>query len=414
VKLAYLLSAYPMTSSTFIRREIEALERSGVPVQRYATRHWDQRLVEPLDIAERARTHYLLTGNVAGLLRAFFLELITHPAQLARGLRLWIRLCANKREVSARLAAYLLQACYFRRRAHREGIGHVHCHFATNATAIAMLARAMGGPSYSFTCHGPDEFVNADASSLRMKVEHARFVVAISHYSKVQLLRASGMAFMAKICIVRCGVDLREFDHQADFRDVDAAFVCVGRLCPQKAQVLIPRALASIRDEFPAVRVDFVGDGESRGDLERAIVECGVAENVALHGWQDGAAVKKLLAGSRALLLPSFAEGLPVVIMESFALGRPVLSTFIAGIPELLDEHCGWIFPAGSVDDLAEAMRSALRATPARLAEMGGEARTRVERWHDLAKNVASLQVHFAEALSDARASAGQRVGEAP
>ena len=402
MKLAYLLSAYPMTSTTFIRREIEALERLGTSVQRYAVRHWDQRLVEPLDIAEQARTHYLLTGNLASLIGAFFLELVTHPAGLSRGVGRWVRLCANKREVSARLVAYLLQACYFRRRTRRDSIGHVHCHFATNATAVAMLARAMGGPSYSFTCHGPDEFVNADASSLRLKVEHARFVVAISHYCRVQVLRASGMAFMAKICIVRCGVDLGEFGLQADFRAVDAAFVCVGRLCPQKAQVLIPRAIAKIRDEFPAVRVDFVGDGESRADLERAIADCDVAAHVALHGWQDTAMVKKLLAGSRALLLPSFAEGLPIVIMESFALGRPVLSTFIAGIPELLDESCGWIFPAGSIDELAEAMRSALRATPDQLAGMASEGRARVERWHDLGENVATLHERFAEALLDA------------
>ena len=402
MKMAYLLSAYPMTSSTFIRREIEELERSGIPVQRYAVRHWGGRLVEPLDIVEQARTHYLLTGNVAGLLGAFFIELVTNPVGLARGIGLWLRLCANKREISARLVAYLLQACYFRRRTRRDGIGHVHCHFATNATAVAMLTRAMGGPSYSFTCHGPDEFLNADASSLRLKVEHARFVVAISHYCRVQVLRASGMAFMAKICIVRCGVDLGEFGRQADFPAVDAAFVCVGRLCPQKAQVLIPSAIARIRDEFPAVRVDFVGDGESRADLERAIVECNVSANVALHGWQSSAVVKKLLAGSRALLLPSFAEGLPVVIMESFALGRPVLSTFIAGIPELLDESCGWIFPAGSVEDLAEAMRSALRATPAQLAEMASHGRDRVERWHDLDQNVASLRERFEKALSDA------------
>lgn len=396
MKIAYLLNSYPMTSTTFIRREMAALEQLGLEVRRYAVRHWDQRLVEPLDIAEQRQTHYLLSGNVARVIGAFLLELLAHPLQVGRAVALWLRLCANERALSPRLVAYLLQAGYFRRRTRADGIGHVHAHFATNATAVAMLAHAMGGPTYSFTSHGPDEFADAETISLRLKVERAAFVVAISQFCRMQLVRVAGMACWDKIVISRCGLQLDEFQPDFRFARDNHDFVCVGRLCPQKGQLLIPQAIAALRAEFPALRVHFVGDGESRAELERAIAECGVARHVELHGWQGSAFINDLLARSRALLLPSFAEGLPVAIMEAFALGRPVLSTYIAGIPELVDDRCGWIFPAGSVDELASAMRAALRASPADLTEKAREGRARVERFHDLRTITPALYRQFA------------------
>ena len=175
----------------------------------------------------------------------------------------------------------------------------------------------------------------------------------------------------------------------------------------QKGQLLIPRAIARLRGEFPGVRVHFVGDGDIRERLQRAIDECGVAQHVQLHGWQGGAVIRRLLGESRALLLPSFAEGLPIVIMEAFAAGRPVLSTFIAGIPELVDDRCGWIFPAGSIDDLVDAMRAALRASPEVLRAKAIEGRARVERLHDLRTLAATLRQCFVEVTRE-RAGEGE------
>jgi glycosyltransferase involved in cell wall biosynthesis len=330
------------------------------------------------------------------LIAAFFLELASNPVGLGRGIALWLRLCANKHEVSPRMFAYLLQACHFRRKARVDGITHVHAHFATNPTAVAMLAHVMGGPSYSFTAHGPDEFVDTASTSVELKIQRAAFVLAISQFCRVQLVRASGMEYWEKIRIAHCGLPLEDFTPEFTFSEENHDFVCIGRICPQKGQLLIPPAIALVRTEFPNVRVHFVGDGESRVELENAASEYGVAQHVVLHGWQHESAVKQLLAGSRALLLPSFAEGLPIVIMEAFALGRPVLSTFIAGIPELLDNKCGWIFPAGSVQDLAAAMRSALRAAPAVLVEKAREGRARVEQRHDLRTLSPDLRELFA------------------
>ena len=398
MKIAYVLNSYPMTSTTFIRREIEALEEAGLPIHRYAVRRWGETLVDALDIAEQGRTHYLMSGNLRRLVAAPFVQAFTNPAGLLRACLVWLRLCAERRELSPRLMAYLFQACYLRIQTKQEAITHVHSHFATNATAVAMLCHAMGGPTYSFTSHGPDEFADAKGISLALKVKRASFVVAISNFCRVQLALAAGVASWDRIVIARCGLKLVDFVPRYTFDADNQGFVCVGRLCPQKGQWLIPQAVAALKKEFPRIKVHFVGDGELREELEKRIAQHGVADHTVMHGWQSNAAIRELIANNRALILPSFAEGLPIVIMEALALGRPALSTYIAGIPELLDEDCGWIIPAGSEEALVEAMRAALTASPAELAAMARCGRKRVEASHDLQNIAADLRRCFEQA----------------
>ena len=400
LRIGYLMNSYPMTSTTFIRREIESLEALGLQIRRYAVRHWGEKLVDPLDVAEQERTHYLLTGNARALVLSFFVVFLTNPLGLLRGLALWLRVCRNSGALTIRHFAYLLQATYFYRRSRQDGLQHVHVHFSTNATTVAMLARRMGGVSYSFTAHGPDEFVDPTVSSLSLKVENAAFVAAISHYCKVLLVRFSSFAHWDKIVIVHCGLDVGDFRADFAFDEGNRSLVCVGRICPQKAQLLIPPALALLKSDFPDVKVHFVGDGESRPALEAAIERHGTQDMVALHGWMVNSEVRELLAESRALLLPSFAEGLPVVIMESLALGRPVISSYIAGIPELVDGSCGWLVPAGSIEGIASAIRAALTTSPEKLAEMGREGRRRIEAEHNLSTIAPKLCSAFAAAAS--------------
>lgn len=372
-----------MTSTTFIRREIEALEALGIEIRRYAIRGWPVALVDPRDIAEAQATEYLLTGNLAGLAAAFVRELVRNGGGIRRSLPAWLTL---RRDTGGlvRPAAYWMQAACLRQRAERDGIDHIHVHFATNATAVAMLARLMGGPSYSFTSHGPDEFRDAGRLSFGPKIAHARFVVAISEYCRGRLNGLGRAADAAKIHLARCGLALEEFPAPAPAcAEANQTFVCVGRLCPEKGQVQIPAAVAALAPRFPGLRVILVGDGESRPAIEAAIRAHDVGDRVILRGWAANAEVLALLRESRALMLPSFAEGLPIVIMEALALGRPVISTRIAGIPELLDDSCGWIVPPGDGAALAEAMRAALACTPAELASKGAAGRSRVLRLHD-------------------------------
>lgn len=397
MNVAYLMNAYPMTSTTFIRREIEALENVGLPINRHAVRTWGDDLVDPRDISEQAKTHYLLTRNVLGLVKASLREVFLNPRGVVRAGRVWIDLLRNSRGGIVKHIAYFMQAAYFRQVAEVEHVDHVHVHFATNATTVALLSRIMGGPGYSFTVHGPDELIDPARLSFGIKIEHAAFVVAISNYCRNLLLRFAPRGGGEKIIIARCAIALEEFADMCSTDSSNQTLVCVGRLCPQKGQVLIPGAVAKLRAEFPALRVILVGDGESRSAVEAAIASYGVGDIVEVKGWLANTEVLELVRNGRALLLPSYAEGLPVVIMEALASGRPVISTTIAGIPELVDDSCGWLFPPGDQEGLVAAIRAALECSPSVLARMGEAGRSRVASLHDR-RNLAQLLIERFEA----------------
>lgn len=395
MKLAYLMNTYPVTSATFIRREIAAIEANGVPVARFAIRRWGDRLVDPLDQAEVARTHYLMSGNMAGLLLAFLADLVTRPHRLARALPAWFGLVRAARGRIVPHVAYLMQAAALRRAAAKIGIDHIHCHYCTNTAAVAMLCRLTGGPRYSFTVHGPDELVDLPGAGIRAKIENAHAVVAITDYCRGRLAEHVDARTATRIHIVHCGLKLEDFPDTAG-PPAGSALVCVGRLCPQKGQVHIPAAVAAVRDRFPDLRVVLIGDGESRRDVEAEIARHGVGDRVTLAGWRSNAEVRAMLRDARALLLPSYAEGLPIVIMEAFALRRPALTTTIAGIPELVDASCGWLVPPGDHDALVAALTDAMAADETRLAAMGAEGRARVAQRHDLARIAPQLLALFA------------------
>ncbi|MEL6266299.1 MAG: glycosyltransferase [Pseudomonadota bacterium] len=400
MRIIYFLNTYPTTSQTFVRGEIRALEGMGVAITRVALRRADAPLVTGADREEQAATRYLLDRRLAlvlGLVR----EAVTNPGGFWRALGAWRRLVGRAGVSLGRLVAhgaYLAEAAALKRVAAETGATHVHTHFSSNSAAVALLAERLGGPGYSFTAHGPTDFYNRDAAAIDLKIRHARFVAAISHYCRTQLLQAAGIEgwddAMAKIRIVRCGVDLETFALQPPPAP-DAPIVHVGRLCVAKAQALIPAAVAGAAARHPDLRVELIGDGELRPMVEAAIAEHGVADRVTLLGWRSHAEVRDRVAAARAFLLPSFAEGIPVVIMEALALGRPVITTAIAGIPELVTPDCGWVVPAGDAEALGHALDEALGASPERLAEMGRAGRARVEAMHDQAANAATLKAAF-------------------
>jgi colanic acid/amylovoran biosynthesis glycosyltransferase len=401
LNIAYLMSTYPMTSTTFIRREIEALEELGVNIPRYAVREWDGALVDPRDVREKKRTLYLLTNSVRGLFVSSILTLLFNPVGLWRALKVWMKLLRNADGRYVKHFAYLMQATYFSRLTRLEKIDHVHVHFATNATTVALLARQLGGPSYSFTVHGPDELLEPVALSFSLKIEHAAFIVAISQFCKDFLQAYAPPDCSNKIVIARCGLALEEFNSDQPVQKSDHTLVCVGRLCPQKGQILIPKAAAQLKERFPDLKIILIGDGEIRRDLETEIKRCGVEDVVELRGWVENRSVLELVRSSRALLLPSFAEGLPVVIMEALALGTPVISTTIAGIPELVDENCGWLFPPGDEQGLVAAMQAALECPAEQLQRMSGAGRGRVSRLHDRRELARVLFEKFSQVVAE-------------
>ena len=393
MRIGYLMNTYPVTSATFIRREIAALEAEDMSVMRFAVRRWSEPLVDAADQAEAARVTYLLDPGGLRLAIGALREAIVNPRGMLRAIGGAWRLWRNAgRGALVRHVAYLLEAVELKARS--AGLSHIHAHFSTNTAAVALLSARLGGPGYSFTAHGPDEFVDPGPSSLAEKIAEARFVVAITQYARTRLALAGGMAHWDKLHVLRCGVDLDALT-PAPVPDADAPLLCIGRLCPQKAQLLLVRAFAEIKHTHPRARLVLIGDGETRNEIEAAIRTHGLEAQIALRGWADNAAVAQALADARALVLPSFAEGLPIVIMEALARGRPVVSTYIAGIPELVTPDCGWLVPAGDVDALTGALRQCLDANPAHLAAMGQAGRTRVMQAHDLRANVAQLRALF-------------------
>ena len=396
MKVGYLVNTYPATSQTFIRREIQALEAEGLQIVRYAIRRWDGELVDSDSKAERDKTHYILAGRAPALLFRFLVEALKSPRSTVRACATCFRLIANARGGVVRHLAYLLEAASLKQWAARDGVQHIHAHFSNNPAAVALLCRRMDGPPFSFTAHGPDEFDDLSTASLSEKLSAAEFAVAISSFCRVQLARGGGMEHWEKLHFVRCGIDTDDFQPTDIPFGENTTFVCVGRLCPQKAQPLIVEAAALVAAKHPDLRVLMVGDGETRADIERRIAELRLERQVTLLGWRSNAEVRDLMASARALLAPSFAEGLPIVIMEGLALERPVITTFIAGIPELVDRECGWIIPAGSVEAIAQAMTEAIEAPAAALRDKGRTGRLRVMAQHDLWKNARMLQDLFA------------------
>lgn len=384
MKLAYLLNSYPMTSTTFIRREIAAIERAGVPVKRFAVRHWSERLVDPEDMSERGRTEYLLSGKGAQLLGGLAGHALRHPGRISQALEMTGELRRAAGDGFVRHAAYLAQAIRLRKRCAQLGITHVHAHFSTNAAAVAMLCNLLGGPRYSFTVHGPDELEKLGENSFVEKAARAEHIVAITDYCRDRLRAALPESLWDKIKVVPCGVDLRDYPDPPQPPSMSARLLSVGRLCPQKGQVEIPAAVLEASADHPLLSVVLVGDGESRAAIEREIMTTRTGGRIKLLGWRSNAEVRRRIRETRALLLPSHAEGLPIVIMEAFAMGRPVITTRIAGIPELVDDRCGWLVEPGDGAGLAAAIDQAMRATKATLAKMGKEGRKRIAARHDI------------------------------
>jgi glycosyltransferase involved in cell wall biosynthesis len=273
-----------------------------------------------------------------------------------------------------------------------RSVGHLHAHFGTNPATVAMLCNELGGPEFSFTVHGPEEFDKPTLIALAEKVRRAQFVVAVSSFGRSQLFRLANFEDWSKIHVVPCGVDAAFLDEEPSIPPNRPRLVCVGRLCEQKGQLLLLEAAAELARQGEFFELVLVGDGEMKQELENRIREHELENHVRITGWIDGEAVRREIQEARVVILPSFAEGLPVAIMEALALARPVVSTFVAGIPELVEPgKSGWLVPAGSVADLTRAMRTAMRASSARIREMGAAGRARVRAGYDVRKSARML-----------------------
>lgn len=398
MKIAYLINQYPKLSHSFIRREILALERQGFEVQRISVRGWDEPLSNEEDQREQQRTRYVLQQGTAALLAATLLTLVRAPTRFLKALRMALRMARDSDRALPYHLAYLAEACRIVPWLNAFGAQRIHAHFGTNSTDVSMLAHALGGPPFSFTAHGPEEFLRP--IGLREKIRQSSFVVGVSSFGRSQLCLWSAYRDWPKVKIVRCGLEQSFYDQAPRSPPTAARLVCVGRLVAAKGQLLLVEAAARLAAKGLQFELVLAGDGPVRQQLEELVDRFELRQRVRITGWISSAKVREEILAARALVLPSFAEGLPVVIMEAMALRRPVLATYVAGIPELVHHgETGWLFPAASVEELASAMEDCLRTAPEELQRMGELAFQRVVALHSIDEQAARLAQLFRGSL---------------
>ena len=396
LSVAYLINQYPKVSHTFVRREIQAIEELEIAVVRFAVRGWDAEPVDAQDLDERDRTRYLLQGGAGALLAAVCRLALIAPTRMLRALGMAVRLGRRAERPLWIHLIYLAEACRLTLWLKEAEVRHVHAHFGTNATEVALLACCLDDFTYSFTVHGPEEFDKPVQAHLPEKIRQAAFVVAISSFGRSQLYRWTDSAHWSKISVIHCGLERAFYENQPVAVEPSRRFVCVGRLCEQKGQLLLLEAARCLQEKNVVFELVLAGDGEMRHELEARIAQHALHDRVRITGWISSEQVRNELIAARAMVLPSFAEGLPVVIMEAMALQRPVLSTYVAGIPELVvPQETGWLFPAGAIDELAQAMEDCLARQPELLRAMGVAARARVIDRHAIETEAAKLAALF-------------------
>jgi glycosyltransferase involved in cell wall biosynthesis len=410
-RIAYLVNMYPAPSGTFIRRELLQVESRVGPVARFTVRRWSSRLVDPVDIEEAKRTRVILDSGAVGLGLGLLRTAVGGPGRFLKALRLaWTLGGRGTASGQGRLKhmIYLAEACVLRGWLREADIDHLHTHFGTNSATVALLCRTVGGPPFSVTVHGPEEFDRPTALALDHKVRGSAFVVGISEYGRSQLSRWVEFEQWPKIRVVHCGLDPMFLKAEPVPIPQAPRLVCVARLAEQKGLPVLMEAAAKLKAEGIPFDLSLVGGGELEGDIRDLIARHDLGDSVHLLGWRSSADVRDLILRSRAMVLPSFAEGLPVVLMEALALGRPVVTTWVAGIPELVRPgENGWLVPPSSVDALTDALREVLAAPTETLEAMGRRGADRVAQRHDAITEADKLLAMIRESLASEPRTAG-------
>ncbi|MGB7084701.1 MAG: glycosyltransferase family 4 protein [Phormidesmis sp.] len=383
MRIAYLTGEYPRVTDTFIQREVAALRTHGATVETFSVR--SPRLSQPVSSQqqqERERTTYLLPTNVLTLLLAHVHLLLGYPKQYIRAFALaWETRQPGIRGTLYQLI-YFLEAGLLANQIRQKNITHLHNHFGDSSCSVAMLASALGGFDYSFTLHGPGIFFEPYRWRLDAKIRRAKFVSCISHFCRSQAMIFAPLETWSNLHIVHCGVDPQQFDptvstvtHLSQSKELRRStteptveplpnaqrLLYVGRLAAAKGLPILLQSLSTLKRTYPHIRLTVVGDGADRAELEAQTQATGLTEQVDFVGYQAPAAVQQYLQATDVFVMSSFAEGVPVVLMEAMMAGRPVVATQIAGVSELVEEGVnGFLVPPSDVHTLTERIQTLL------------------------------------------------------
>lgn len=391
-RIAYLTGQYPLVSLTFIQREIEGLRAQGLDVITCSVRETPaNQHPGPAEKEAAAATFYILKAarNPRHLLAAQ-LSALRNPMRYFRTLSLALRTGAPGLRARLYQLFFFAEATILARHLQAQKVTHLHNHFVTGSATVAMLASELTGIPYSFMLHGPADLFEPYRWRLDEKTARAEFVTTISYFARSQLMFFSDPADWDKIRIVHCGVHPDRYDRPAPAREDDEIrLVFVGRLAPVKGLRVLLEALGPLMAEIPQLRLTLVGDGPDRAVLEQAAAPLG--DRVRFTGYLSQAEVAETLQSSDIFVLPSFAEGVPVALMEAMASRKPVIATQVGGVSELVEsETNGFVVPPGHVDRLRAAIRT-LAQDGALRARMGEAGRATVCAEFDIAKETAWL-----------------------
>lgn len=392
--IAYLTSEYPKFSHTFIQREVAALRAGGEAIITCATRRPPEAdLTGPEERAEYARTFAILerARNPLHLIGDISAIKLFRLGGVLSALRLALTERAPGLRGLIYAFIYLTEAMVLARHLKRRNARRLHVHFANPGCTVGMLAARILGVPYSFTLHGPSDFLDVETSRLAAKLDRAEFVACISAYARGKAMAHLPEAAHGKLHIIHCGV--------APTRYADApppsgkGLLFVGRLAEVKGVPLLLEAFRRLRPDHPDAMLTIVGDGELREALE---AEAKDLANVRFTGAIGQADVAEELAKSALFILPSRAEGVPVVLMEAMASGRPVVATRITGVPELVEDGVsGVLIEPGDVDALTAAIEALLRDRD-RAIRLGEAGRAKVAADFDVQGEARRLGALFA------------------
>jgi colanic acid/amylovoran biosynthesis glycosyltransferase len=407
LRIAYLTSAYARPGDTFIRNEVNELRRMGATVDTFSIRRPTLDADADEDVARHQKsTDYILDRGLAKLALDAIQMLATHPIRFAKALGLAWRTAAPGCRGLLLQTVYVIEAAYLASRLLAQKKQIVHNHIGENSATVAMLASEMSGVPFSLTIHGPYIFYAPRKWALGEKLSRAALTACISHFCRGQCLMFAPESAWPRLHVVRCSVQPLFIEEPPPRQPRDHIhFVCVGRLCIEKGQRLLIDAAKRLVTSVPNARVTLIGDGPDRQPLEHAIQEAGLQNHVAILGWQSSHAIRETLLSATALVIPSLAEGLPIVAMEALASRCPVIATNIAAMSELIEiGKNGWLIPSGSVDDLATAMQDAANCDDDQLRRMGERGREQVLELHHPSGQTQKLQLLLLSAVLAANA----------
>jgi colanic acid/amylovoran biosynthesis glycosyltransferase len=404
--VAYVLTHHPRVALTFIAAEMMHLQRLGIDVAPISMNACsDADVAMPGGRIERDRTFYIKQAGARRAIVAVGRLAVQRPLGFAR---LTVRAMrsggTDLRAIAWRLF-HLVEGVLVADHCRAQGIRHVHAHFGQSPASIAWFAAESGNLTepgrwtWSFTIHGFQDFVNEQDSRLDLKTASASFVVCVSDFTRSQLMRITAPTSWSKYHIVRCGVDLRNFVPRATEPDNEPpCVVIVARISPEKGHVVLLHALSILSGRGVAVSVQMIGGGPFRSELHAEALAAGLDHLIEFVGELEPQEVIERLARADVFCLPSFAEGLPVSIMEAMAVGVPVVSTYIGGIPELaIDGRTALTVPAGNAAALADAIQRMIE-NPDLRARLAAAARGEIERSYQSAANVTRLAELFTKA----------------